>query len=52
VAGAVLGPLPLLTTYPLLLDDSVEASEGVTMAIKLLIDDLGDIAAGFLAQYG
>jgi hypothetical protein len=52
VAGAVLGTLPLMTTSPLLLDDHVEASDGVTAAIKLLIDDIGDIAAGFLAQYG
>jgi hypothetical protein len=52
VAASVLGPLPLLTTFPLLLDDSVESSEGVTLAIKLLIDDVGDIGGGFLSQYG
>jgi len=49
VAAAVLGPLPLLTTYPLLVKDSVESSDGVTLAVKLLIDDLGDIGAGFIA---
>jgi hypothetical protein len=52
VAGAVLGPLPLLTTFPLLLDDSVESSEGVTLVIKLLIDALCDIGAGMCGQYG
>lgn len=52
VAAAVLGPLPYLTTFPLLLDHSVEASEGITAAIKLVIDDIGDIGSGFLGQYG
>ena len=49
VTASVLGPLPLLTTFPLLLNDSVEGSDGVTLAIKLVIDDIGDIGAGFLA---
>jgi len=49
VAASVLGPLPLLMTYPLLIKDAVEGSDGVTLAVKLLIDDLGDIGAGFIA---
>jgi hypothetical protein len=52
VAGAVLGPLPLLTTYPLLLDPAVEESEGVTLVIKLLIDTICDVGAGVVSQYG
>lgn len=49
VAAAVLGPLPLLTTFPLLLNENVADSEGITAAIKILIDDLCDVAAGLLA---
>ena len=52
IAAAVLGPLPLITTLPLLLDAAVAASEEATVGIKLLIDAIGDIGAGFTALSG
>jgi hypothetical protein len=51
VAGAVLGTLPLLTTYPLLIAPAVESSEGVTVIIKVFIDVLCDVGAGVAGQY-
>ncbi len=52
IAAAVLGPLPLITTLPLLLDAAVAASEEATVGIKLLIDAIGEIGAGFTALSG
>jgi hypothetical protein len=52
VASAVLGSLPLLTTYPLLADAEVEASEGVTVIIKAFLDILCDIGSAVTAEEG
>ena len=50
--AAVLGPLSQITTLPLLLDEAVEASEGATVGIQLLMDVIGDIGSGFAALNG
>lgn len=52
VAGAVLGPLPTMATFPLLVTDEVEASDGATVIIKVIIDALCDVGAGVCGQYG
>jgi hypothetical protein len=47
IADAVLAPLPNLTQF-LRYNSAVEGSDGITLAIKLIVNDVADIAVGFL----
>jgi hypothetical protein len=47
IATAILGPLPNLTQF-LRYDKLVDATDGITLGVKLVVNDVADVATGFL----